>query len=125
MSKLADKLRKMGVYNTHDMLTHFRVRGISPIACVYFPSETMRSGRSAVFSPFRKTDPDAAWYDYGGKTFVGKRAASMPQALAWAEAQYGVREWAPSPFGGYIPKAILDAAKKAAKEYCRPREGAA
>ena len=117
MSKLADTLREMRVFNTHDMLTHFRVGGVPPIACVYFPSETMRSGRSAVFSPFRKTDPDAAWHDYGCKTFVGKRAASMPQTLAWAEAQYGVREWAPSPFGGYIPKAILDAAKKAAKEH--------
>jgi len=113
MSKLADKLRKMGVYNTHDMLTHFRVRGISPIACVYFQSETMRSGRSAVFSPFRKSDPDAPWYNYGKKTFVGKRAESMPKAIAWATEQYGIEEWAPCPFGGaYIPKAVLAAAKR-------------
>src|SRR5574337_176262 len=125
MSKLADTLRKMRVHNTHELLVRFRLRDVPPIACAYAPSERWRAQKSTVYSPFGKTNPNAAWYDYGCKTFVGKRAASMPQALAWAEAQYGVREWAPSPFGGYIPKAILAAAEKAAKEHSKQREGAA
>ena len=125
MSKLADTLREMRVHNTHELLVRFRLPTVEAIACTYAPSEHWRTQKSEVYSPFGKTDANAAWYDYGCKTFLGNRAASMPQALAWAEAQYGVREWAPSPFGGYIPKAILDAAKKAAKEHSKQREGTA
>lgn len=117
MSKLADTLREMRVFNTHELLVRFRLRDVPSITCFYELAESWRPQKSAVYSPFGKTDPNAAWYDYGCKAFVGKRSESMPQALAWAEAQYGVSEWAPSPFGGYIPKAILDAAKKAAKEH--------
>ena len=117
MSKLADTLREMRVFNTHGILTRFVVLDVTSISCTYAPADPMHSHKSTVYSPFFKTAPDAAWYDYGCKAFVGKRSESMPQALAWAEAQYGVSEWAPSPFGGYIPKAILDAAKKAAKEH--------
>lgn len=117
MSKLADTLREMRVRNTHGILKRFVVLDVTSIGCTYAPAERLRPHKSRVYSPFFKTDPDAAWYDYGCKAFVGKRAESMPQALAWATDQYGVSEWAPSPFGGYIPKAILDAAKKAAKEH--------
>ena len=118
MSKLADTLREMRVFNTHELLVRFRLRDVPSITCYYEPAESWQPQKSAVYSPFGKTDPNAAWYDYGCKSFVGKRSESMPQALAWAEAQYGVREWAPSPLGGgYIPKAILNAAKKAAKEH--------
>ena len=125
MSKLVDTLREMRVFSTHELLVRFRSRNVPSIACTYAPADRWQPRKSTVYSPVFKTDTGAAWYDYGCKTFVGKRAASMPQALAWAEAQYGVREWAPSPFGGYIPKAILDAAKKAAKEHSKQREGAA
>ena len=119
MSKLADALRAMRVFNDHALLMRFAADRRMAVCVSYIPHEAqmVNAARSQVSSPFFKTDPRAHWSDHGCKTFVGNRAESMPLALAWAQEKYGVSEWAPSPFGGAkVPKEIRDAAKRAVLE---------
>ena len=119
MSRLADALRAMGVFNDYNLLTLFATDKSRAVAVSYTPWETTRvlPAASAVSSPFFQTDPGSSWFDRGRKTFVGNRAESMPLALAWAQEKYCITEWAPSPFGGSkVPKYIRDAAERAVKE---------
>ena len=119
MSKLADALRAMRVFNDHALLMRFAADKQKAVCVLYDPSwtQTARPALCRVWSPFFETDPRAHWSDHGCKTFVGNRAESMPLALAWAQEKYGVSEWAPSPFGGAkVPKEIRDAAKRAVLE---------
>lgn len=70
----------------------------------------------SVFSPFFKTNPSAAWYDYGCKTFSlsfngaphrERKGAALKAAMEWA-ARYGVTEWAKNRQGDYVAKDIND-----------------
>lgn len=109
ISELKEILRDSGVCNTHGILKRFGVEG-RDIAVLYFAAESRRCrpNVSCVYSPSHKTDPGASWYDYGQKTFTGRRAESMPRALAWVAEVYGVTEWGTSPFGqDKIPKEVL------------------
>ena len=119
MSKLADALRAMRVFNDHDLLTRFAADRRMAVCVSYIPHEAqmVNAARSQVSSPFFDTDRNAHWSDNGCKTFAGNRAESMPLALAWAQKKYGITEWAPSPFGrAKVPKEIRDAAERAATE---------
>lgn len=118
MSRLADSLRAMSVYNDHNLLSRFSIAQRRAVCVSYSPSESqsVSCAQSQVWSPFFKTHPDAHWSDRGYKSFVGHRNKSMPLALAWASERYGITEWAPSPFGGAkVPKEIRDAAERAVK----------
>jgi hypothetical protein len=70
----------------------------------------------SVFSPFFKTDPEAAWYDYGckifslrfgGDTHHERKQAALKAAMERA-VQYGVTEWAKNRRGDYVAKDIND-----------------
>jgi|SRR6185503_2193332 len=70
----------------------------------------------SVFSPFFKTDPDAAWYDYGCKTFSlrfggethhQRKTNALKVAMEWA-ARYGVIDWTKNRLGDYVAKDIND-----------------
>lgn len=58
------------------------------------------------------TDPGAAWYNHGHKTFlpfgVSKQEA-LEQAKAWVAEQYGPQEWTRNRMGDYVAKAINQA----------------
>lgn len=119
MTKLADKLREHGVYNTWDVLKRFAEPG-KDVACRFTrcqPREVLPD-RTAVFSPSHSTEPDAPWYQHGQEWFSGRMSESMPEAIAWASEKYGVDGWSTSPFSRSerIPTAVLDAARKFVKE---------
>lgn len=115
MSKFADKLRALNIYNNHDILKRFGKHG-HDVYVDYDKAESRgRCSHSTVYSPSHKTDPQSAWYDYGNKSFVGNRKESLPKAMEWASDKYGIAEWAVSPFGGRIPQYVYDAAKEAVR----------
>lgn len=71
----------------------------------------------SVGSPFFKTNPDGAWYEYGRQTFsLGfaeqthstRKASALKKAQEWAATKYGVTEWAKNRMGDYIPKEVND-----------------
>ena len=95
---IKQRLRDYGVINTHDLLLRFAKKG-KDVACCYYPPDTrgVMAAKTQVYSPRYKTDPAGSWYNYGQKTFVGNKAESMPQAIAWASKRYGIREWVPDP----------------------------
>jgi len=114
-SKLARQLQELKICNNYGLLTRFGKK--QDVVCEYVlrVPHACTCNRTQVWSPRFKTDTKAPWYDYGMKTFLGNRAESMPEALAWASQEYSITEWAPSPFGGKIPKTVLDRAKAAVK----------
>lgn len=119
MSKLSEGLRAMGIFNTHELLKRFGVKG-KDVAVSYCPPlpRMVQAARSYVYSPSHKTDEQAGWYDYGRKAFIGKQAESMPRALAWASELYEIDEWAPDPTsrGSKVPKYVADAARAAVND---------
>lgn len=117
MSKLADQLRAMGVHNNHELLKRFAKRGKG--VCVSFRGDGpmgIPNAATLVWSPRFRVDPSAHFMDHGARAFDGRKRDTEPLAVAWASKQYGITEWATSPFGGKIPKAAKDAAVKAARE---------
>lgn len=50
----------------------------------------------------QKTDPEGPWYNYGNKTFLGKRSESFPKAVAWATERFGIQNWRRNGAGDYI-----------------------
>lgn len=55
------------------------------------------------------TNPKAAWYDYGRKTFLGNmRDGSVSEAIKWATEQYNITEWKKDPFGDYQDAKVLE-----------------
>ena len=110
---LRDRLRKVGVINTHDLLKKFGVPGKTDVAVHYYRPEPrmVRGPHSNVFSPSHKTDPQAHWSDHGCKAFTGNRAESSEEAIAWATEKYGIKEWVPDPTGMAVrvPKSVRDA----------------
>ena len=60
----------------------------------------------------RQTDPKAAWYDHGKKTFLvsyplreGKPIA-LAKAIAWVAETYGVRDFVRNRFGDYVEREV-------------------
>jgi hypothetical protein len=107
MSKLTESFRAVGVINPHDFYGHGNV------FITYAPTEGGRvwGARWRVARPGFQTDPKAAWYDYGNKTFqvwapYGEKhsevkRAVLAEAQAWASQRYGITEWKRDPFGSY------------------------
>ena len=120
MSKLSDALRDMRVFSDHALLVRFGVRGKTDVCLIYYPAvpRSVQPSKTSVYSPSHRTKPDAAWYNNGCKTFVGTLRVSMPKAMAWATERYGIERWVNSPFGrsSKVPKAVLDAARRAVRE---------
>ena len=103
------------IINTYDQLKAAVASGIlskeKAVAVVYYPRPSGRMGiaqcdKSQVYSPFFKTDPNAAWYDYGHKTFTGNRASSFEKAKAWASETYGITEWKPNANRSHVPAIV-------------------
>ena len=115
LAKLREGLRALRIFNNHGLLSYFGKDG-GDVAIEYSHSGTVRPRGSRVWSPSRAMDPDAHFFEYGAKWFSGKQADSMPKAIEWASARTGVTGWATSPFGGKVPKVVVDAALAAVKE---------
>jgi hypothetical protein len=105
------------IINTSDQLKAAVEAGIitkrQAVAVSYSPRPSGRMGmaqcdKSQVFSPFFKTDPDSAWYDYGNKTFSGNRAESFPRAKAWASDTYGITDWKPNKSRCHVPAIVQE-----------------
>jgi len=101
--------------NTYDQLHAAVEEGIIPkekaVALMYQPNDYSRGGSSArmqVASPFFKTDPrpEAPWYNYNTKTFLGKRSESQPLAIEWATKEYGITEWKRNRMGDLVPAIV-------------------
>jgi len=112
MSKLADRLNKMDIFNNHNLLQAFG--GLKDVAVEYHRPPPGRLGWASfngttVWRPPIKNKPGVK------KEFYGKRSKSFPEAVKWAteNAKY---ELVPGPFGGHIPKHILEKAKAATKK---------
>ncbi len=99
MSKTSEALRSCAIFNTHDILLRFGVKGKTDVAAIYYPAQArmVLGNRTSVYSPSHNTDPDSAWYDNKRKSFPGRIAESMPAAIAWASERYGITKWAACP----------------------------
>lgn len=121
MSKLRDALKAINVHNNGDMLRRFGSK--SDAAVEYFspPAGRMGWGRfhhTQVRHP-SKSHPviplDDKWpHRHAVKRFMGLRRDSLPEALKWVAANIG-GDFVPSPFGGYLPKPVIDRARAAVK----------
>lgn len=118
MSKLSETLRRMKIYNTHDLLIRYGEKGKTDISVSYSPAHSVFPGRYQVYSPSHKTDPNGFWADYGRKSFSGNSKATLEKALVWATEKYGITEWAADPTGGgKVPKIVRDRAVLMAKQF--------
>ena len=124
MANKSEQLAAIKICNTHELLARFGDLKKTDIAVSfdgYGGGRSMRVHGSSVYSPSHKTNPDASWYDYGKKTFVGNRAESLPKAFAWASERYGIAidDWVPDPTrtgrGSYVPRVVRDRALHALK----------
>jgi len=64
-----------------------------------------------------QTNPEAAWYDRGCKTFSltfkgashkERKDAALKEAMAWVAERYLISEWAKNQQGDYVDKEIND-----------------
>lgn len=100
---LRERLRAMRVFNSYE----FCKTGGGSVFVVYTPSDTSRGGLSARWQVAfvhgtKPTDPTAAWYNYGMKTFLGlQRSAAKAEALSWTAEHYPIAGWARDPWGAY------------------------
>jgi hypothetical protein len=99
--------------NTWDQLVE---AGGDQIAISYHPRDS-RGVQAAKYSVWRikdgqalKTDPHAAWYDHHLKTFMcwstdrSGKSKALAQAMAWADATYGKRDWVRNRQGDYLAR---------------------
>ena len=112
MSALTVWLEKRGIVNISRLVSKYGRVG-QDIYVTYSKGQGVVPACARVVSPSRKTDPSAHWTDNGCKSFSGSQRDAVAQAVAWASDEYGITEWAPSPFGngGKVPKYIVDAVK--------------
>ena len=100
MSKLTDKFREKGVFNSYYFY------GMQPYIS-YQVGDNWISSRWAVYK--RGKNLGQAWYDHGCRTFTGhgevgdgtKRTKGLLQAQRWASKKFGIETWARDPFGSY------------------------
>jgi hypothetical protein len=107
MTKTEEKLRTVGIYNAHGVLTKYaEATGAAvPPAITYQTQELGRMFRCAswrVIRPGFETDPNAHWQDHKQKTFAAvypqtDKAPKLEEAKAWATARYGITEWVTIP----------------------------
>ena len=126
MSKLANKLRALNVYNNWNMLQRFGTTGDAAIE--YKPPTVLRGMYTSVWSPYKhpQLNPPEAQRGLTNthyQEFSGKRAASFPVALKWAEKMLG-HEYVISPFGGRLPKHVVDKARATVREAFPPTTSA-
>ena len=114
MSKFADQLRALRIFNNWDLLRRFGAPGDVAVEYCVPDARSVRCQRTRVWS----TRPwDGLEKDPGGsfsKEFLGKRAESWPSAVSWAEDTID-RELAPSPHGGYLTRRVVDKAREAVR----------
>jgi hypothetical protein len=108
----------MDTINTYNQLGHAKELGLVPIAISknYGPLSDHTSGVT-VWHLTEKTDPKAAWYDYGCLTFLffnlsapdlsgsfhQRLQAVTNQAKAWVKEKYSVTEWERNRMGDWVP----------------------
>lgn len=106
MSKAADALRALRIFNGHDVARLAAAAGVGEgLYLSYRPQDTGRGSHSAAWQVIHTdgspTDSKGHWADYGWKTFtVYGRAGKQPQleaAKAWTAEQFGITDWAPVP----------------------------
>lgn len=117
--KTIDYLRGMGIHNTYELLRAFA----NPKRDIAISRGELRQHQ--VHSPTHETDPKAAWYNHGRKTFYGVGDKNpLLTAKQWVEQRYGIgpTEWAvdPTDRATIVPKEVsaralakVKAAKKA------------
>lgn len=117
MSKLSDALNDIGVHNNWDMLRRFG--NVTAVAVEYSKPPQGRLGwgraqHTSVWAPSKKhpvVPLDDKWpHSHAVKRFTGPRRDSLPEAMKWVAVNIG-GEFVPSPFGGYLPKAVVEKAK--------------
>lgn len=120
MSKLADQLRQLKIFNNHELLRRFGDQDC--VAIEYHRPPAGRLGwcescRTQVWSVFKnpKLSVETALSSVFSKTFLGNRSESYYAARNWAMEQFG-HDYVPSPFGGLIPKHLHHKAKRVALE---------
>lgn len=102
------------IINTHDQLVAAVKAGViakeKAVAVCYSPGASRRCEphKATVYSPFFKTDPKGHWANHGSKAFVGKRAESVPAALAWATKRYRIKEWKGNRWGDKVPAIVQE-----------------
>lgn len=121
MSKLADQLRGLKVFNNHELLRRFG-RGLDVVIEYHRPApgrlgwcDTHKSTVWSVSRNPRLESPKRALSVAGEKEFHGVRRESLPAALAWARNEFG-HDYVASPFGGYIPQHTRHHAEMAVKK---------
>lgn len=121
MSKFADQLRTLKVFNNWELI--YRFGTTDDVVIEYRRPASGRLGwcdthRTSVWSSIKtnklpvpkqhlSTTPSE-------KEFYGLRSQSFPEALRWAGATFG-HTYVPSPFGGHVPQHVLKKAKAAVK----------
>jgi hypothetical protein len=91
------------VHNTHEQV------GLGGVYISYHAASgrSVIPNRAVVVRVGYKTCPNAAWYDYGNKTFVGNRSASVPLAQEWASKRYGINMWRKNGVGDWVDAAAV------------------
>ena len=115
MSKLADALRSIQVFNNYELLSRFGEPGCVAIEYRATVPRSCEARRTRVWSPFRTdglTDGRQSSSVYE-KDFIGGKDRTYWMARNWAMERYG-HDYVPSPFGGLIPKHVHHKAKQAA-----------
>lgn len=120
MSKLTDQLSAIKVYNNWELLARFG--GAQDVTYEYSRASSGLAGIGettgvTVWSPRAnpKLEPPRRLERFYSKVFHGKRSRSWPEAEAWLAVEFPGVEFVTSPFGGRVPKRVLDKAKAATK----------
>ena len=106
-SKFVQALREHRLFNTHDLLVKFGVRGETDVGLLYCPPDPRRCSPAMTEVYFAGTQAT--------KRFYGKRDVSMPEAEKWVFVFCPqVKQLVNSPFGALserIPVSVLQAAE--------------
>lgn len=112
--------KALGVGNSHQIAD----RG-TRLYVSYRPGEWGRAYLTPAWQVIKigwKTDPKGHWRDNGHKTFTiwgrKEKDSKLKEALAWARAKFGIKEWERDPWGDWHPMGTL----VMAKEWKRPEE---
>lgn len=114
MSKLADQLRILKIFNNWELLKRFGASG--DVVIEYHSAERWSVYRTEVWSPLKHPmlSQSKRDRDVGCKEFLGKRSETFQLAVNWAMLAFG-HDYVPSPFGGYVPTHVRHKAEQAAK----------
>ena len=109
------KLQALGLVNSRAIAVAAKNR----IYVEHHKSESVIPSRWVVQGINFKTDPKAAWYNYGCMIFIGKAKDDnvRQMAITWASTEYltGETSWERDAFGGWHPYGTI-ARAVAAKE---------